>query len=223
MTSNYNILIVDDHPMTVDGYQSLLTLNKVVDNPVFKKTFNCEEAFKMLHMLKKSNEDLNFAIVDYNLPPYEKEKIMDGSGVAKLIRQLFPNCKLAMLTMHKETLLINNVFKTINPECFISKNDINFNTFPKIMKSVIEGDIYKSPTIVQVIQDYLKSNLSMDEFDIQIIMCLAEGKKTKDLPNYIDLSLSAIEKRKAFLKRELTGNKASDEALIQTAKNLKLI
>lgn len=91
------------------------------------------------------------------------------------------------------------------------------------MKSVIEGDIYKSPTIVQVIQDYLKSNLSLDEFDIKIIMCLAEGKKTKDLPNYIDLSLSAIEKRKAFLKRELTGNKASDEALIQTAKNLKLI
>ena len=42
-----------------------------------------------------------------------------------------------MLTMHTEPLILFNVFKQINPEGFISKNDIDFEIFPEIIDRIV--------------------------------------------------------------------------------------
>ena len=48
--------------------------------------------------------------------------------------------------------------------------------------------------------NYLKT-LSWDEFDTQILL-FRKGIQTKDLPEYINLSLSTIEKGKQQLKHK---------------------
>ena len=52
---------------------------------------------------------------------------------------------------------------------------------------------------------------------------IAEGFKTKDLPKYIPLSLSAIEKRKASIKKQLILESGSNKELLDSAKSLGLI
>jgi hypothetical protein len=49
---------------------------------------------------------------------------------------------------------------------------------------------------------------------------ISQGVKTVNLPNYIPLSMSAIEKRKANIKDQLLKEKGSDKDLIEIAKKL---
>ena len=95
--------------------------------------------------------------------------------------------------------------------------------FPEVFDRIVNIENYYSPTINTALQSLVKQNLKWDEFDTQIILLLDKGIQTKDLPQYINLSLSSIEKRKAVLKREILDQKASDKDLIAKCKMLKLI
>jgi hypothetical protein len=122
--------------------------------------------------------------------------------------------------MHSETLTVDKIIKEINPEGFISKSDINFELFPVICKRILEGETYRSKTIIQSQRELFKRNINWDNHDSQILTLISQGIKTVNLPNYIPLSMSAIEKRKANIKDQLLKEKGSDKDLIEMAKKL---
>lgn len=220
---NLTVLVVDDHPFTSDAYINLISKEKDENSFKFVKETNCEKAFNSIQFMLKKGKKLDMALLDINLPPYEQGRILSGSDLAVLIREKFPKCKIIMLTMHTEPLLLNKVIKTINPEGFISKNDIDFTTFPNIFFKIKNGENYFSPTINKSIQALVGKTLNWDEYDTQIILLLEKGIQTKDIPNYIDISLSSVEKRKASIKRQLAEQKITDNELITLCKKLKLI
>lgn len=220
---NLTVLVVDDHPFTSDAYINLISKAKENSNYTFVKATNCEVAFKNIESLFIKGKTLDIALVDINLPPYEEEKILTGIDLAIHIRTKFPLCKIIMLTMHSEHLILNRVLKSVNPEGFISKNDIDFSTFPDIFFKIKNNENYFSPTITQSIHELMHNTVNWDEFDTQIILLLEKGIQTKNMPDYIDLALSTIEKRKASIKRQLGNQKITDEELISICKKLKLI
>ena len=67
------------------------------------------------------------------------------------------------------------------------------------------------------------NNIELDAFDKQILFHLSKGVKTKDLPQYIPLSLSAIEKRKLNIREILEVIGGSDIDLINEAKTKGVI
>jgi DNA-binding NarL/FixJ family response regulator len=223
MSKIINILIVDDHPMTTDAYINLISLSTKNIQFNFEKAIDCESAFKQIEMHSKTGVNIDVAIIDIGLPPFIYEKITSGTDIAKLIREKFTLCKIIILTMHHEALLLNEVFKAIKPEGFLSKNDIDFVTFPKIFYKVLNNNRYISKTIYDALVSLFKQNINWDEYDSQIMILLEKGIKTKELPNYIDLSLSSIEKRKANIKHQLLDKKGTDNELIEVAKSLNLI
>ena len=221
--TNTNILVVDDHPINTDAYINLISSNAKEQNAVFHKSSNCYMAFKKIEQLEKGDVRLDIALVDINIPEYREEKLLSGIDIALLVRKAFPECIIIMLTMHSEPLLLYNVHMKVNPEGFISKNDIDFETFPGVFERIINTENYYSPAINNSIQFLLRQTIKWDEYDTQIVLYLDKGIQTKDLPQYIGLSLSSIEKRKATLKRQIVDRKATDSELIEKCKLLKLI
>lgn len=218
------ILIVDDHPMTVDSYTNLLSYDDFQKNePSFIKSYNCEDAYNKINFQQKKNAKIDFALLDINLPPYKEHNIFNGIDLALLIREKFPNCKIVLLTMHSEPLTVDKIIKGIKPEGFISKSDINFELFPIICKKILEGDIFRSNTIIESQRELFKRNINWDNHDNQILTLISQGVKTVNLPEYIPLSMSAIEKRKANIKDQLLMGKGSDKDLIEKAKKLGLL
>ncbi|MCL9807480.1 response regulator [Flavobacterium amniphilum] len=216
-----NILIVDDHPMTVDGYINLLSDTDFQKNePNFIKSYNCEEAYNKINYHVKQNTKIDFALLDISLPSYKEFNINNGVDLAILIRKKFANCKIVLLTMHSEALTVDKIIKEVKPEGFISKSDINFELFPVICKKVLDGEIFRSKTIIQSQRELFKRNINWDNHDSQILTLISQGVKTVNLPNYIPLSMSAIEKRKANIKDQLLKEKGSDKDLIEIAKKL---
>ena len=221
MNMSLNILIVDDHPMTVDSYINLLSdIDFQKNEPNFIKSYNCEDAYNKINYQVKQNSKIDFALLDISLPSYKEFNINNGVDLAILIRKKITNCKIVLLTMHTEALTVDKIIKEVKPEGFISKSDINFELFPVICKKILEGDIFRSKTIIQSQRELFKRNINWDNHDSQILTLISQGVKTVNLPNYIPLSMSAIEKRKANIKEQLLKEKGSDKDLIEIAKKL---
>ncbi|MDZ4330878.1 MAG: response regulator [Flavobacterium sp.] len=224
MKTPLTILIVYDHPMTVDSYSNILSVSNFQERtPNFIRSYNCEDAYNKIFFYLNQNTTIDLALLDISLPPYIKFNIENGVDLASLIRKKFPNCKIVLLTMHGEPLAVDKIIKDINPEGFVSKNDINFELFPIICKKIINGEMYKSRTIIESQKELLDRNINWDSHDSQILILISKGIKTVNLPNYIPLSMSAIEKRKANIKGQLLMGKGNDSDLISIAKKLGLI
>ena len=217
---NRTILIVDDHPLNVDSYKALLS--GIVSNSKAKyfMTYDCRKTYNLLHQIKQNNETLDFAFVDISLPPFEEKKIYSGSDLALVIRTLFPLCKIIVISMHKEPLWVNQIYNSIHPEGFIAKSDINYKLFPEVFESINKNEIYYSPSIKNAQKVMIQKNINWDNYDSKILQLIEQGIKTINLPNFIPLSLSAIEKRKSNIKKQLIMESGSDEELIDVAKNL---
>lgn len=221
---NLNILIVDDHPMTVDSYVNLLSDDLFQENiPNFIKSYNCEDAYNKINFYLKQNINIDVALLDINLPPYKPLNINDGIDLAFFLKEKFSKCKIVLLTMRSEPLTVDKIIKGIQPQGFISKNDINFELFSVICKNIINGEIFRSSTIVESQRELLKKNINWDNHDNQILILISQGVKTVNLPDFIPLSMSAIEKRKANIKDQLLRGKGSDKDLIEKAKTLGLL
>lgn len=218
-----NILVVDDHPMNTDAYINLIKSKQVPNETIFHKAIDCHSAFRIIKQAEKTENPLDVTLIDINIPEYKEEKLLSGTDIALLIRNAFPDCIIIMLTMHSEPLILFNVFKQVNPEGFISKNDIDFQMFPDLFFKIVNTENFYSQSINNAIQVLLRQTFKWDEFDTQILLFLEKGIQTKDLPQYINLSLSSIEKRKSELKRQILDQKASDKLLIERCKTLKLI
>lgn len=219
-----NILIVDDHPMTVDSYVNLLSNNCFgTIEPSFFKSYNCEDAYKKIETLKKQNIKIDFAILDVNIPPYEELNISNGFDIASLIRKTHPACKVFLLTMHTEAFIVDRIMKGIAPDGFISKSEINFESFPVVCKKILSGEIFHSDEILKSQKKLIQRNIDWDEYDSQILILLSQGVKTNNIPNHIPLSISSIEKRKANIKSYLLLGKGGDTELINKARKLGFI
>ena len=125
--------------------------------------------------------------------------------------------------MHSETLLVHNVIKKINPEGFILKNDINAHSLLTAYLSIMQGQKFYSATISKVHNENTLKKLNFDIIDCQILELISRGIKTKYMPHQLDLSLSAIEKRKASIKNKILKDKGSDKEIIEEAEKLGLI
>ena len=66
-----NILIVDDHPLIVDSYVTLLSATESNENTNFHLDYNCKQAYEKINFLKANDTPLDIAFIDVNLPPYE--------------------------------------------------------------------------------------------------------------------------------------------------------
>jgi len=210
-----NVLVVDDHPMTVAGYiESLSKTGLFPKQFIFTKAYNCEEAFNSIENTDSKNP-FALAIIDQGLPAYKAAGILSGSDLAEAIRKKVPSCKIIMITAHTEVITIYNIFKKIQPNGLIIKNDISPENFPAAVSEIISGSTFQSPTAKAVIQEIWKKELMVDDINRQILMYLSKGYKIKNLEETLSLSISPIQRRIAQMKSAF--NVTEETSLIREA------
>ena len=80
--------------MTIEGYKMILSFSNVLgDNVDYIEANSCEEAYLKINSAKKINSNIDIAIIDYSMPIYRQENILNGSDVCKYLKKNFPNCK----------------------------------------------------------------------------------------------------------------------------------
>lgn len=224
MKKELNILIVDDHPLIIDAYINILKITLEKYNLKFLKSTNSREALNKMKLYNVNNKNIELAIFDINIPPYKDKNIHDGSDLALQHKNNFPNSKIIMISMHSEGCILYKIIKEINPNGILNKSDLNLETLANVIEKVLNDEIIYSETVKASLDSFYKTKFNLDNIDSDIIRLLNKGIKTKDIPNHIGISLSAIEKRKKIIKFYLLEKgKGNDKALIENAKKLNLI
>lgn len=225
MHEDLNILIVDDHPMTVNGYINVLSEEKFEGYElIFTRALDCEQAYNYITEAKNSSRPFDIAYLDLSLPPYAEKNIFSGMDLGKLLRESIPDCIIIILTMHSEASLIDRLIKEINPQGILCKSDIDIDEFLNAFKIVFSGNTYLSSKIVKSLKDRVFDNYNLDTYDKQILMRLTEGIQTANIPNYIPLSIKDIEERKARMKNILMqGRAGNDQQLIEAIKKIGIL
>lgn len=196
-----NILLVDDHPMTVEGFMNaLLQVNFFKEKANFTKIHNCKDGYETIIKLSKSLKSFDLAILDQGLPGYAEQFLESGSDLALSIRQYMPDCKIIMITAHTEVIVIYDILQRVNPDGLIIKNDISPNNLQLIVTEVMQGNQYQSPMVKNCIQEIWKKELMFDDYNRQILSYLSKGFKVKDLDEVVSLGDSAIQKRVIQMK-----------------------
>ncbi|MGO4817352.1 response regulator [Flavobacterium sp. W22_SRS_FP1] len=216
-----NILIVDDHPFIIQGYKNAITrYNPSKYEFSISEAKDCESAYNVVTDLDTVAFDIAF--LDISMPPYEEKAIYSGEDLAKLILEKMPNCKIILLTMFTEFLKIKTILNNINPHGLVIKNDLTFDELLFAFDKVIKNERYYSESVLKML-DSQEQTVEIDLFDQQILFHLSKGTKTKDIPQYIPISLNAIEVRKLNLKVLLKVPEASDIELVREARNIGLL
>ena len=148
-----NLLLVDDHPITIDGYVNILSNHDAAID--FTTANSCQEAYLKITERYVSQKTFDAAFLDISLPPYPTKQINTGLDLAKLIRSYFPLCKIILLTMHSESVIVNNAIQEISPEGFVLKNDIDSNSFKEAYQVIMNGETFYTATIQKVRNEFL--------------------------------------------------------------------
>lgn len=210
------ILVVDDHPLTVEGYIYSLTQNLEGEGEmIFERANDCETAFLKLTDALGSNEFFDLAIVDYNLPEYKTRDWRNGGHIVNYIKSIMPDCKVMILTAHTEVLLVYDIIKNVRPHGLAIKNDITPSNLPEMIRDILNGNYFLSPLVRQCHGEVLKKELMFDDNNRLILLCLSKGYRMSDLEEHIPLAAITIRKRIAKMKATFGVTDAS--ALIQEA------
>jgi DNA-binding NarL/FixJ family response regulator len=213
-----NILIVDDHPFIIEGYKNAITrYNPKEYEFLISQAYDCKSAYDLLEDAETPNFDIAF--LDISMPSYEEKDIFSGEDLAKLIIKKMPNCKIILLTMYTELLKIKTIIRTINPNGLIIKNDLTFDELLFAFDKVMKNDKYYSQSVVKMVNQSPHNSIEIDQFDKQILFHLSKGTEHHTMPQYIPISLNAIEKRKVNLKELLKIKTGSDDELVKEAKS----
>ena len=196
-----NILIIDDHPITVDAYIQCLSQSYLFsEKPIFSIAYSCKEAFLLIKPFPdKTTFDL--AIIDQSLPQYQEKNLLSGGDVALLIQKEHTSCKIIFITGHIEYLIIYDLLKKVDPQGFIIKSDVNHASLGEGIKQVLNGVKFHSGTVSTIIKEIWQKELMVDESNRQILLHLYKGFKISDLPAVVALSLSSIKRRIAQMNQ----------------------
>lgn len=217
MKQQYQVLLIDDHLITLDAYKSILEM--------MPQDFIVTEAQSIdvaLAKMQKQSRLLPFdiAFVDIHLPKSSTTTMESGEELAIELRKRFPNIKIIIPTQHNQAERIRYIINSVNPEALLLKDEFRSSHISNAVQAVLNNELYFSPKVYSVLR---MNDLKLDVYDLKILSCLARGMKIKDMPLHIPLSHRAIEDRKSNLMIKLDVPPRDNETLIAVAKEKGLI
>lgn len=219
MTKIFNILIIDDHPLIAEAYKAaLLQVASKNSNIEFNinTANNCDSAYiKIKEAVKGKPIDIVF--LDIKLPPSKDGLIISGEDLGIKVIKLLPDAKIMVSTTFNDNYRINSIFKSLNPDAFLIKNDLDPKELLMAIESVINNLPYYSKSVIELMRKQTSNNIFIDDVDRKLLYELSKGTKMSELPNVIPLSVSALEKRKRTLKELFNLEKKDDRYLLKVA------
>ena len=221
MKKEIKLLMVDDHPVIIEAYKNILASEDFREEYEFSidTAFNCDSGIeKINNSVKNGRYDILF--LDIQLPPSSDGKIISGEDLAVYAKKVLPEAKIIVLTTFNDSHRIHNILKIANPDSLLIKDDLTSKELLKAMNTIMNGAPYYSTTVSKF---FRKQSINfgqslLDDVNKKIIYYLSKGIKTKDLPEHVHLSLSAIEKRKVQIREILDLKTKNVDELLKEAK-----
>ena len=213
------ILAVDDHEMTTTGYKYILEAEPFNNFEVSVEIATSFEAGK--EKIEFSARSLNYDIIllDIQLFPSQEKDIRSGEDLGVLAREIAPASKVVFMSSYSDNLRINSIFKSVDPDGYMVKSEIDEKSLRTMVETVIERPPYYTAGAFTAIRRRMKNDIVIDELDKKILYYLSIGTRTKDIAPLISSATTTVESRKRQLKTLFGIESGNDIALIEEARS----
>lgn len=204
--------------MTIDGYKMILSFSNVLgDNVNFIEANSCEEAYLKINSTREINAYIDLAIIDYSMPIYRQENILNGADVCKYLKTNFPNSKTIILTSIIENVTLFDIVQNVSPNGIATKMDVNGDIFLEIIEIVLSGKKFRSRFVVEQLEEIWGNEVFINEKNRLIIHFLSRGYRISEIADKLSVSEITIKKRISKIRQSLNLNE--DENILKEAKS----
>lgn len=217
------IVLIDDHPIIIDGYKAILITKEIESEENIKVLCSLNEAFTYVKEQAENNVTIDLFVIDYNMPRDAANELYNGEDLALQIRRFLPNAKIVLLTSIATPLLLFEIIQRLQPEGLWLKSDIGIQSFINHLSSILSGATVYSETVKKAYKNVVNYTTIIDDINRKMLLLLNEGIKTKNLPEHLHLSIDTINHRKASLKNILGLDSGDDFELVKKAKSQGLL
>ena len=220
------VLIVEDERFTCQAYVNSLK-DIALENPKYQShvticTFY-EQAKKKISESVQNRLPYDLAILDMRLPSKKGITKEYGKELAEDLRNSSLVTKLLVVTSLEDNHLFYTITRRFKPEGFMIKNEIEPNRFKLDLLLILQNKLAYSKSIIEFLRNEAGNDLPLDEIDREIIYQLSKGVPTKQLPDYVPLSLSGVERRKRRLFILFDLGESKNSLLILAARDKGII
>lgn len=218
MSDLVRILAVDDHEMIVLGYKYTLEATKFENCEIVVHTAPSYEAGKAEIESSAKRLPYDIILLDISMFPENAKEERSGEDLGLLAKKISPTSKVVFLSSFSDSYRINNILKTVNPDGYMVKSEVDERTLQVMVKTVLEKPPYYTASALQAIRRKMANEDQIDERDKKILYQLSIGTKTKDISDIVAASSTTVENRKRQLKVILDVESGNDFALIEEAR-----
>jgi DNA-binding NarL/FixJ family response regulator len=202
------VVIVDDHTLMRNGLEAMIAMEAA-----YEVVGVASDGKAAVHAAAELRPDI--MLIDLSMP------LTSGIDAIAQIKRKFPDIRIIALTFHKDDSYIHATLRA-GADGYVLKDDSRTELFTALA-TVGKGHSYLSPTICgKVVAGYVSgvdqpsSEPSWDvltQREREVIKLVAEGKRTKDIAEYLSLSPKTIEKHRTNLMKKLNLHSVSEVTL----------
>jgi DNA-binding NarL/FixJ family response regulator len=208
----YNLLIVDDHQLIIDGLTGILREEKIIDK--LYTAINGQEAIDTIR-----KHPIDCILMDVNMPQ------INGHEATKIIKQERPDIKIIVVSMISDASVVIKLLKA-GADAFIVKNSGKEEMLRAIDK-VMRNEKYVSNELNVNLFQHLGSSRSnnspgsLTPRESEIVRYISQGMTNHEIAEKLFLSTSTIDThRKNILAKLGLKNTA---ALVRYASENRLL
>lgn len=213
------ILAVDDHEMTTLGYKYILEDADFTDFNVKVEIAKSFEKGKSKIELSKRAIPFDIILLDIQLFSPESKDPRTGIDLGIVARNEVPDSKVVFMSSYSDNYRINNIFKTVNPDGYMVKSEIDEMSLKTMVETIMSKSPYYTASALAAIRRRMASDIIIDEQDQKILYHLSQGVHTRDIAPLIGSANTTVEARKRQLKALFDIKNGNDLALINEAKS----
>lgn len=213
------ILAVDDHEMTTLGYKYILEDSDFKDFNVKVEIAKSFQTGKDKIEFSKRSIPYDIILLDIQLFSPESKDPRTGIDLGMIARKEVPNSKVVFMSSYSDNYRINNIFKTVNPDGYMVKSEIDEMSLKTMVETVMNKPPYYTASALAAIRRKMANDIVIDDQDQKILYHLSQGIHTRDIAPLIGSANTTVEARKRQLKALFDVKNGNDLALIKEAKN----
>jgi DNA-binding NarL/FixJ family response regulator len=210
MEQHIRILIVDDHPVVLEGMKALLQDNDMVDVKAC-----CSNGKDALEFLRENRVDV--VLLDINLPD------ISGIDLCKSIKQQYAHIHIVAISNYNERSMITKMLQN-GATGYVLKN-ASAEEIMDAIRAVVKKTVYFSPEVQKsLFEAALDDPLDLPKLtrrEQEVLRCIAEGKTTAEIGDTLFISPHTVETHRRNLMQKFQVSNAA--ALIRVASQYQLI
>ncbi len=170
------VLVVDDHPMTLEGTQALLRRSPNIE--VVGAATSGKEAIQMVGELQPE-----VLLLDVRLPD------MNGVEVARAVRTSFPDVAVLVVTGYDDTGMLRSMLKLGVPGYL--RKTVTGDELIAAVEAVAAGQTALEPELLQV--GLTSVDQSFTEREMSVLRLVATGLRNAEIADQLEVSVKTVE------------------------------